>query len=120
VSDRPASNPDAGKGMIVGGAILTALGGASMLFVALPSAIVKTVALNRARRDPLVAASDRETRYRRARIADDTMEGAFWGGVAAIGVGIPLIIAGVVVRNNARREVAQRLQIDATGVAVRF
>lgn len=116
----PPPRSRVGRGLVAGGATLVGLGGVSLLFIAVPAAIVKSVAINRAEDDALLDVEDRRTHYRRAATADDVMEGAFWTGVVMVGVGIPLLIAGTVVRNRARAEVAQRLQLDASGVTVRF
>jgi hypothetical protein len=109
-----------GKPLLITGIAFTVAGGVSLVFIALPAALVKRVALDRASRDPIVGASSREARLNRARIADDTMEGAFWTGLAALGIGIPLTIAGAVVRNRAREDVAKHLDLDAAGMTIRF
>jgi hypothetical protein len=116
----PPRSSNAGTGMVIGGALLTGFGAASLLLIAAPAAIVKDIALSRAEDDALIEVSSRRDHYERARRADDVMEGAFWTGVVMVGVGVPLLITGVVIRNRARREVAERLQLDASGVTVRF
>jgi hypothetical protein len=116
----PPPESSAGKALLATGIAVTVSGGVALLFIALPSAIVKRVALNRARRDPVVGASSREARYNRARIADDVMEGAFWTGIACLAVGLPLTIAGAVIRQRAKPDVASRVELDATGATIRF
>ena len=120
VADRRRDNSVAGKALLGTGVSLLGIGGLSLVAVALPSAIVKRVALNRARRDPVIGASSREARYSRARIADDVMEGAFWTGAACLAVGIPLTIAGAVIHARARPEVASRVNVDGSGLTLRF
>jgi hypothetical protein len=119
----PADSPrdsGAGKPLLITGIAITIAGGVALIFIAAPSAIVRTVALDRASRDPIVGASSREERYERARVADDVMEGAFWTGIACLGIGVPLTIAGAVIRNRASDDVARRVQLDAAGATLRF
>jgi hypothetical protein len=116
----PARRSSEGTGLIISGAVLTGLGAGSLLLIAAPAAVVKSIALARAEGDPLVAVDSRRSRYRRARIADDVMEGGFWTGVSMLGIGIPLLVTGVVLRNRARSEVASRLHVDPGGLTVRF
>jgi hypothetical protein len=110
----------AGKPLLFTGIGITIAGGVALIFIAAPSAIVRSVALDRASRDPVVGASSREDRYERARVADDVMEGAFWTGIACLGIGLPLTIAGAVIRNRASDDVAHRVQLDASGASIRF
>ena len=110
----------AGKLLLFTGIAITIAGGVALVFIAAPSAIVRSVALDRASRDPVVGASSREDRYERARVADDVMEGAFWTGIACLGIGLPLTIAGAVIRNRASDDVARRIQLDASGATLRF
>lgn len=123
----PASTPDSrsnertvGKALLGAGGGLMGVGVLSLIAVALPSAIVKRVALNRARRDPIIGVTSRDARYGRARVADDVMEGAFWTGVTTLAIGLPLLITGAVIHKNARSDIAKRLDLDASGVTVRF
>jgi formate-dependent nitrite reductase membrane component NrfD len=76
--------------------------------------------MNRAERTPLPDLSAKERRLRRARNADDVMQGAFWTGVIAVGVGIPLLVGGAVLRKRAREDLTSRLELDPTGITVRF
>lgn len=119
-ADRRRDRSVAGKALLGTGVSLLGIGGLSLVAVALPSAIVKRVALNRARRDPVIGASSRDVRYTRARIADDVMEGAFWTGAACLAVGIPLTIAGAVIHARARPEVASRVDLHGSGLTLRF
>ena len=118
-ADSPREN-GVGKPLLITGISITIAGGVALIFIAAPSAIVRTVALDRASRDPVVGASSREERYARARVADDVMEGAFWTGIACLGIGLPLTIAGAVIRNRASADVARRVQLDAGGATIRF
>jgi hypothetical protein len=122
VDDDPRRDPKRGRGLIAGGATLMGLGALSLIGIAAPAAIVKRVALNRAERDTVIDIQSRESRYRRARIADDTMEGGFWAGIVALGVGITLTIVGGVMRSRARARANQNARVEPAvgGLTVRF
>ena len=77
------------------GAGLLGLGAISVLFIAAPAAVVKRVSLRGADDDDSLELTSRENRYRRARIADDTMEGSFWLGASAIVIGVVVLATGV-------------------------
>ncbi|MCA9706361.1 MAG: hypothetical protein KDK70_10975 [Myxococcales bacterium] len=112
----------AGRGLLITGGVMMGVGGASLLFVALPSAVVRDVALSRAERDDVLAISSREARYNRARRADDAMEAGFWIGAPMLVAGVAILITGVVVRNAARNRQSRQQRVAATpgGVTVRF
>lgn len=121
-------NPAAGA-MIGVGAGLLGIGAISLVFVAAPSALVKRVALRRANDEESLAFSSREDRYRRARVADDTMEASFWIGVSALAVGVALVTAGAVLKARgprapriARGPGRAHVRIDGTagGLRLRF
>jgi hypothetical protein len=107
-----------GDVLIATGAIALALGGASLLFVAVPAGIVRNSALRRAEREDVLAFSSRQTRYERARRSDDVMEAAFWIGAPLVAAGTVVLIAGAVTRNRARQ--ASRITAAPGGLAVRF
>lgn len=110
-----------GRDLVISGAVLTGLGGVSLLLIAVPAAIAKRVNLNRADEGSVfVEDSENSDYYRRAKTYDDLMEGAFWAGLSAVVVGIPLLITGSVIKKRAARDVAQRLQFDTSGMQVRF
>jgi hypothetical protein len=95
-------NPAATALMASGGGLL-GLGVVSLLFIAAPAALVKRVALRRADDEDTLAFSSRETRYRRARNADNVMEGAFWAGISGVVIGTVLLTTGAVLKNRAER-----------------
>jgi hypothetical protein len=99
----PRRRDPASSALIGTGAGLLGLGFVSLLFIAAPSALVKRVALRRADDEDSLAFSSRETRYRRARNADDVMEGAFWAGLTGIVIGTVLLTTGAVLKNRAER-----------------
>jgi hypothetical protein len=104
VTPPPPRRRDPASSALIGtGAGLLGIGVISMLFIAAPAALVKRVALRRANDEDALAFSSRETRYHRARIADDTMEAAFWVGISAVVVGTVLLTTGAVLRNRADR-----------------
>ncbi|MEM7155903.1 MAG: hypothetical protein AAF799_23835 [Myxococcota bacterium] len=114
---QPAAPVRDGRPLITAGAIMMALGGASILLISLPSMVVRNSALRRADADHEWAITSRETRYERARRADNVMEGAFWVGVPLVAVGLTALIVGKVRQNNARN---RRVAATPTGIAVRF
>jgi hypothetical protein len=99
----PRHRDPASSALIGTGAGLLGLGFVSLIFIAAPSALVKRVALRRADDEESLAFSSRETRYRRARNADDVMEGAFWAGISGIVIGTVLLTTGAVLKNRAER-----------------
>jgi hypothetical protein len=111
-----------GSALIGTGGGLLGLGLASWLLVAVPAAAVKSVALDRARREPVFSVETREDRYRRARHADNIMEGAFWFGVGSIAAGITLLVVGAVVKTRFKRRAAGLARIGGTpsGLSIRF
>ena len=113
---------NAGRGLLITGGVMMGLGGVSLLLVSMPAAIVRNSALNRAEREDVLAIQSRETRYERARRADDTMEAAFWIGTPLLLAGAAILITGAVVRNSARNRQQRRQRVSATpgGVSVRF
>jgi hypothetical protein len=116
----PPRDSRAGKGLLFGGVALIGVGAASLLFIAAPAAIVKRVALDRAERDTAIGLSTHRQRYHRARIADDTMEGAFWVGISAVVIGTALAITGGVMRSRARSRAMARLGGGPGGLSIRF
>lgn len=114
----PAPSSQRGSVLITVGAISTAIGGASLLFVALPAFAVRNVAKSRADDDDALAFTSRKTRYERARRADDAMEAGFWIGAPLLVGGIAMIVAGVVARSNGRAHA--RLRPTLGGMAMRF
>ncbi len=106
-----------GRALLTAGGIMMGVGGASLLFVALPARAVRNAALNRADREDALAFTSRETRYDRARRADNTMEAGFWIGAPLVVTGLAMVITGVVLRNNARRA---RVAAAPSGIIVRF
>ena len=98
------------------------VGGVSLLLVAMPSAIVRNVALDRAERDDVLAFSSKENRYNRARRADDAMEAGFWIGAPMLLAGTAILIVGSVIRNSARNRQTRRMRASVApgGMAVRF
>jgi hypothetical protein len=119
----PANKPKdrVGSALLGSGIGLIGIGAASWLFIAMPSAIVKRVALDRASRDPLFEVQTRRQRYERARRADDAMEAGFWIGVASLSAGITLTIVGAVVKSRFKRRMAeQRVAATPGGLQIRF
>lgn len=114
----PVGIPPAADGLVIAGAIGVAVGGASLLFVSLPSYWVRNTALRRAEREDALAFTSRRTRYDRARRADDVMEGAFWVGAPLLVTGTVLLVTGLVIRANARAR--SRMAAVPGGVIVRF
>jgi len=111
----------AGSAVLGTGIALIAIGASSWLFIAMPAAITKRVALNRARRDPVFAVDTRRDRYDRARRADDAMEAGFWIGVAGLTTGITLTIVGAVMKSRFKRRMAEeRVAASAGGLEIRF
>jgi hypothetical protein len=104
--------------LAVTGAVSMGVGGASLLFVAVPAAIVRSVALSRAEREDVLAFTSRKTRYERARVADDVMEGGFWIGLPLLLGGTALLVAGLSIRASAR--LRSRMAATAGGMVVRF
>jgi len=115
---RPVVIPPAADALVITGAIAIGLGGASLLFVSGPAAIVRNTALRRAEREHVLAFSTRKQRYDRARRADDVMEGAFWIGVPLLVTGTALLITGLVIRSNARNR--SRMAAVPGGLSIRF
>jgi hypothetical protein len=113
--DRPSAS---GLGLIIAGSVAASVGGASLVFIALPSAIVRNVALSRADNEDALAFTSRKTRYERARRADDAMEAGFWIGVPLLVGGVAMLITGVVIRTRARA--GSRLAATPGGISVRF
>ena len=111
----------AGSAVLGTGIALIAIGASSWLFIAMPSAITKRVALDRASRDPLFEVQTRRQRYERARRADDAMEAGFWIGVAGLTTGITLTIVGAVMKSRFKRRMAEeRVAASAGGLEIRF
>lgn len=111
-----------GRLLLTVGGIMASVGGVSIVFVALPSAIVRNVAQRRADRDHVLAITSRETRYARARRADDAMEAGFWIGAPLVVTGLSLVIVGAIQRSNSRnrRAYARRLKAAPGGMAIHF
>lgn len=99
----PRPRDPVANALIGTGAGLLGLGAISLVFVAAPAALVKRVALRRADDEDSLAFSSRETRYQRARNADDTMEAAFWVGISALVVGVVVLTTGAVLKNRPDR-----------------
>jgi imidazolonepropionase-like amidohydrolase len=55
-----------------------------------------------------------------ARSADRAMMAGVWVGTGMIVVGLPLTIAGAVLKAQARSGVSRRIDIRGSGMAVRF
>lgn len=117
VDDSPRGE---GRVLVATGAALVAVGAAALVLVSLPAALVRRSAMNRAERTPLPELETKERRLRRAHNANGVMQGAFWTGVVAVGVGIPLLVGGALLRKRARDDLTSRLELDATGITVRF
>lgn len=115
---RPVIVPPAADALVVTGAIATAVGGASLLLISLPSYAVRNSALRRAEREDALAFSSRRTRYERARRADDVMEGAFWVGAPLLVTGVALLVTGLAIRANARAR--SRMAAVPGGLVMRF
>lgn len=114
----PAPPGRDGRALLTAGGIMMGVGGASLLFVAVPAVIVRNSALRRAQRDALLAFSTRKDRYERARRADDAMEAGFWIGVPLVATGLALVITGAMVRSNARSQ--RRYGVAPGGLEIRF
>jgi hypothetical protein len=119
----PAKRPKdrVGSAVLGTGIAFIAIGASSWLFIAMPAAITKRVALNRASRDPVFEIDTRRDRYERARRADDAMEAGFWIGVAGLTSGITLTIVGAVLKSRFKRRMAEeRVAATAGGLEIRF
>jgi hypothetical protein len=117
----PKPKDRVGSGLLAAGGAFLGIGAASLVFIAMPSAISKRVSMNRASRDPVWDVGTRKDRYRRARRADDAMEAGFWIGITGVGVGLALIIAGAVTKSRFKRRLAEgRVAGTPGGLAIRF
>ncbi|MBC8070009.1 MAG: hypothetical protein IAG13_16850, partial [Deltaproteobacteria bacterium] len=114
--------PTRGKALMGVGIGLVALGGTSLLLVALPAAAVKRGSMNRAERNDPIDFSTRARQYRRARIADDTMEAGFWIGISGLVLGTALAITGGVMKSRSRARAGSMARIGPGpgGVSLRF
>ncbi|MFO0632195.1 MAG: hypothetical protein U0168_05020 [Nannocystaceae bacterium] len=119
---RPArtARDGAAIGLLTGGGVAMGLGLTSIVLIAGPAALAKRVAKGRADDDNSIGSSVRAARYRRARNADDTMEGAFWTGVGLLGAGVLMLAVGAGLKASGRSRAAARLSPSAGGMAVRF
>ncbi|MCA9717754.1 MAG: hypothetical protein KC468_23990, partial [Myxococcales bacterium] len=113
-----ASKNNVGNALLAPGATLLAVGLVSVVFVGGISAIVRDSRLSSA--ESADSRADTEDHLNGARAADRAMRIGFWSGIGMITVGLPLTIAGSVLKNQARSGVARRIDLRATGVEVKF
>jgi hypothetical protein len=91
---------------------------AVLLFVGGISGAVRDAALADA--DRADSRDDEVRSLNAARGADKAMWAGIWTGSAMVVVGLPLTIAGAVLKHQARTGYAKRFDIDGSGLSVRF